>query len=59
MADLVSEEEVPFNARGVVDQMVCSVAARCALISLDTLLCLSRHPSAASPGLVRHSARTA
>ena len=34
MADLVSEEEVPFNARGVVDQMVCSVAARYLCTSL-------------------------
>jgi hypothetical protein len=28
MADMVSEEDVPYNARGVVDQMVCSVAGR-------------------------------
>ena len=32
MADLVSEDEVPFNARGVVDQMVCSFAARYSLV---------------------------
>ena len=29
MADMVSEEDVPYNARGVVDQLVCSLAGRC------------------------------
>ncbi len=39
MADLVSEDEVPFNARGVVDQMVCSVAARCPLAPQFASVC--------------------
>ncbi len=47
MADLVSEDEVPFNARGVVDQMVCSVAARCPLACFCASV-LTEHASAAT-----------
>ena len=36
MSDVVSEADVPLNSRGVVDQIVCSVARRCWLISCSS-----------------------